>query len=45
MVVQKHFSIADGVFGADENEWNAAFFTRNRRFGFVISFDFDSDHT
>lgn len=45
MVVQEHFGVADGVFGAYEDEWNGALLAGHRGLGFIVAFDFDSDHT
>ena len=45
MVVEEHFGIADGIFGADKDERNATFFAWHGRFRLIVTFDFDSDHT
>ena len=45
MVVEQHFGVVDGVFGAHKDEGHAAFLARHGGHGFVIAFNFDSDHS
>lgn len=45
MVVEQHFGVVDGVFGAHKDEGHAAFFARHGGLRLIVALNFDSDHS